>query len=97
MLNGEYFDSSVEEVAKEKGLYTEGRPYGPYETAIGQGTVIRGWDIGFQLMNQGSKATLYVPSTLAYGSRSRSAQIGPNSILVFDVELVEIVTNDQPE
>lgn len=90
VLNGEYFDSSVEEIAKEKGLYQEGRSYGPFETVIGQGAVIKGWDEGFQLMNAGSKATLYIPSPLAYGSRARSKQIGPNSILVFDVELVEI-------
>lgn len=94
VLNGEYFDTSIEEVAKEQGLYTEGRSYAPFETAVGVGAVIKGWDEGFQLLNQGSKATFYIPSTLAYGPRARSAQIGPNSILVFDVELVEVKSND---
>lgn len=89
VLNGEYFDSSIEEVAKEKGLFTPGRTYGPFEFQLGTGAVIKGWDEGIALLNKGSKATLYIPSPLAYGPRQRSAQIGPNSILVFDVELVD--------
>jgi len=91
VLNGAFFDSSVEEVARENGKYQEGRTYGPFETAIGQGQVIRGWDEAFQLMNQGSKATLYIPSGLAYGPRARSEEIPANAILIFDVELVEII------
>ena len=90
VLNGPFFDSSIEEVAKEKGVYTEGRPYGPFETVLQNGAVIQGWVEGFQYLNKGSKATLYIPSTLAYGPRARSQQIGPNSILVFDVELISI-------
>ena len=92
VLNGAFFDSSIEEVAKEKGLYKEGRTYGPFETAIGVGGVIKGWDEAFQLLNEGSKATLYIPSGLAYGTRERSAEITANAILVFDVELIEIIT-----
>ena len=91
VLNGAFFDSSVEEVARKNGLYSEGRTYGPYETVIGQGAVIRGWDEAFQLMNEGSQAILYIPSGLAYGPRARSAEITANAILVFDVELVEII------
>lgn len=91
VLNGAFFDSSIEAVARENGLYTEGRPYGPFETVIGQGAVIRGWDEAFQLMNQGGKSTLYIPSGLAYGARARSEEIPANAILVFDVELVEII------
>lgn len=91
VLDGAYFDTSVEEVAKENGLYQEGKPYAPLETVIGQGRVIKGWDEAFQLMNTGSKATLYIPSGLAYGPRARSAEITANAILVFDVELIEII------
>lgn len=91
VLNGAFFDSSIEEVARENGLYQEGRTYGPFETAIGQGAVIRGWDEAFQLMNEGSKATLYIPSGLAYGPRARSEEITANAVLVFEVELVEII------
>ena len=78
-------------VAKEQGIYQEGRPYQPFTFPIGQGRVIKGWDEGIGLLNVGTKATLYIPSTLGYGSRSAGAVIKPNSILVFDVELLEIV------
>lgn len=90
VLNGAYFDSSNEEIAKENGLYNERRPYGPYTFPLGQGQVIKGWDEAIALLNEGSKARIYIPSTLGYGSRDYSATIRANSILVFDVELVEI-------
>lgn len=90
ILDGEYFDTSLEDVAKEQGLYQEQREYKPFEFEIGKGMVIKGWDEGISLLNEGTKATLYIPSTLAYGSRSAGNIIKPNSILVFDVELVGV-------
>jgi FKBP-type peptidyl-prolyl cis-trans isomerase FklB len=53
--------------------------------------VIKGWTEGLQLMKAGSKYQFYVPADLAYGERGAGADIGPNSTLLFDVELVEIV------
>lgn len=92
VLDGEYFDSSVKAVAQEKGLYDERRePYGPYPFEIYKGPVILGWHEGISVLNEGSKATLYIPSPLGYGARTRSEIIQANSILVFDVELVEVV------
>lgn len=91
VLNGGYFDSSNKDVAMEKGLYDERRePYQPYTFPIGQGQVIKGWDEGIALLKEGTKARLYIPSPLGYGSRDRSPIIRANSILVFDVELVEV-------
>ncbi|WP_425393027.1 FKBP-type peptidyl-prolyl cis-trans isomerase [Ekhidna sp.] len=91
VLSGEYFDTSIESIAKEQGIYREGRVYEPFTFPIGQGRVIKGWDEGIALLNVGTKATLYIPSPLGYGSRSSGNVIKPNSILVFDVELVDIV------
>ncbi len=88
VLNGEYFDTSIKSVAEEKGLYNEQREYKPLEFPLGQGAVISGWDEGLALLNKRAKATFYIPSGLAYGPRARSEQIPANSILVFDVELV---------
>jgi FKBP-type peptidyl-prolyl cis-trans isomerase len=76
LLNGTVFDSSV-----ERGE--------PYEFALGRRAVIEGWDIGIALMNEGGKATLIVPSKLAYKDRGAGDIIPPFSPLVFDVELVE--------
>jgi FKBP-type peptidyl-prolyl cis-trans isomerase FkpA len=90
-LDGTVFDSSVEEVVREAGLFNPQRQYGAIGFALGQGEVIRGWDIGIGLLAPGGKAKLIIPSPLAYGTQAMGAAIKPNSILVFDVELVEII------
>ncbi len=61
----------------------------PFEFTLGQGQVIKGWDEGIALMNVGGKATLIIPSSIAYGDRDMG-QIPPYSTLVFDVELLEV-------
>ena len=90
LLNGKYFDTSFEKLAKEQNLFMEGRPYEPLELQVATGSVIPGWDEVIQLMNKGSKITVYIPSTLAYGPNKRSEDILENSILVFDMELLDI-------
>ena len=52
--------------------------------------VIAGWTEALQLMNVGSIFRLYIPSKLAYGKRGAGGKIGPNEMLIFDVELLEI-------
>jgi FKBP-type peptidyl-prolyl cis-trans isomerase len=52
-------------------------------------SLIQGWQIAFPLLNKGSKATLYVPSGLGYGTRGSGASIPPNANLIFDVELID--------
>lgn len=73
-LDGTVFDSSV-----ERGQ--------PFEFVLGQGQVIAGWDKGFAMMKKGEKATLVIPSLLAYGPGRQG--IPPFSTLVFDVELID--------
>ncbi|MTI22043.1 peptidylprolyl isomerase [Fulvivirga sp. RKSG066] len=91
VLNGGYFDSSMKDKAQEFGFYNEQRePYEPFSVTLGQGSVIRGWDEGLTYLSEGAKATLYIPSTMAYGPRARGPVIGENSILVFDIELLEV-------
>lgn len=57
--------------------------------------VIPGWQEGMQLIGEGGKAVLYIPSALGYGERGAQT-IAPNSTLVFDVELVEVRPYDNP-
>ena len=91
LMDGTVFDTSIESVAKEAGVFNEGRPYQPLTFQLGIGQVILGWDEGIGLLNAGSKATIFIPSPLAYGERGAGETIKPNSILIFDVELVELV------
>ncbi|MBT6005732.1 MAG: FKBP-type peptidyl-prolyl cis-trans isomerase, partial [Prolixibacteraceae bacterium] len=53
--------------------------------------VIQGWVEALQLMSTGSKWRLFVPSELGYGNQGAGGAIGPNTTLIFDVELLEIV------
>jgi FKBP-type peptidyl-prolyl cis-trans isomerase FklB len=77
LIDGTEFDSS----------YKRGEP-----AVFGVGQVIRGWVEGLQLMPVGSKWKLHIPSDLAYGpSGGPGGSIPPNSVLIFDVELLEIV------
>lgn len=76
LIDGTVFDSSVE----------RGEP-----AVFGVNQVIAGWVEALQLMNEGSKWRLFIPSDLAYGSRGAGQTIQPNSTLIFDVELLEIV------
>lgn len=62
----------------------------PLQFVLGRGQVIRGWDEGIALLKEGGKATLIVPSRLAYGDRKVGQHIEPNSVLRFDVELVKV-------
>jgi FKBP-type peptidyl-prolyl cis-trans isomerase FklB len=73
MINGTIFDSSIQ----------RGQP-----ASFPLNAVIKGWTEGLQLMPTGSKFRFFIPPHLAYGSRQISAQIGPNSTLIFDVELI---------
>ena len=52
--------------------------------------VIPGWVEALQLMKPGAKYKLFIPSDLAYGERGAGQMIGPNTMLIFDVELISI-------
>lgn len=94
LLDGTYFDSSIKAVAEEKGLYDARRePYQPYDVVVDQSGVIAGWHQMLKLMNKGQKVTVYIPSSLAYKQQQRSEIIKANSILVFDLHLVDITEN----
>lgn len=75
LINGTVFDSS----------YERGEP-----ATFPVNGVIAGWTEALQLMKEGDKWRLFIPGNLAYGSRGAGADIGPNSTLIFDVELLQV-------
>ena len=88
--NGKVFDSSIQAEAQKAGLNQPGRNYEPLQVIAGAGTVIKGWDEGLLLLNEGSKAKFIIPSNLGYGTEGAGEDIPPYSTLVFDIELVKI-------
>lgn len=75
LIDGTVFDSSVE----------RGQP-----ATFGVTQVIPGWVEALQLMKEGAKWRLFIPSNLAYGPNGAGNVIGPNSTLIFDVELIKV-------
>jgi hypothetical protein len=63
----------------------------PFQFKIGQGNVINVWDQGVPGMKVGEKRKLTIPASLGYGARGVPGTIPPNSTLIFEVELVEVV------
>jgi len=67
----------------------QGAPAGPITFVIGSGSLIPGFDQGVRGMKVGGKRRIYVPSSMAYGSRG-SGSIPPNAALVFEIELTNV-------
>ncbi|PYK37078.1 MAG: hypothetical protein DME49_13120 [Verrucomicrobia bacterium] len=75
LIDGTEFDSS----------YTRGQP-----ATFPVSGVIKGWTEALQMMKVGSKYQLFIPAKLAYGERAIGPDIGPNSTLIFEVELLDV-------
>lgn len=79
--DGTEFDSS----------YKRGQPF---QIVLSNNRVIQGWILGLKGMKTGGKRKLWVPAALAYGERQIGTMIPPNSNLIFEIELLEVLTRD---
>ena len=86
-LTDKAFDTSIESVAKANGIYDHNRKYEPSEFILGR--VITGFQFGISQLEIGEKATVFIPSQFAYG-RNGQGNIGPNTPLIFEIELVNV-------
>ena len=93
-IDGKYFDGSDRATAIEKGFFNSQRdqfaPYAPYDVTIDRSQVIMAWHEALKLMNKGAKATIYVPSGLAYGPQRKGDIIKENQVLIFELEMIDL-------
>jgi FKBP-type peptidyl-prolyl cis-trans isomerase FklB len=88
-LDKKIFDSSIEQVARDNGIFSAGRKYQPLRYAVGYGFTITGFEFAISMMHAGEKATVIFPSRLGYGTQA-SGGIPSNSPLIFELELVQV-------
>ncbi|RYG53688.1 MAG: hypothetical protein EOO01_03675, partial [Chitinophagaceae bacterium] len=90
-LDGKVFDSNTDPSFKHpEPLYVNLTN----DPSLGQG-VITGWKDGLLMMKKGSRGKFYVPSNLAYGSRGAGNDIPPYSVLIFDIEVTDVLNREQ--
>ena len=87
-----HYTGWLEDGSKFDSSHDRGKPF---QCVIGSGRVIKGWDQGLIGMQVGGKRKLNVPAPLAYGERQVGPLIKPNSNLVFEIELLEVLTRDE--
>ena len=66
----------------------------PFQIVLSNNRVIQGWILGLKGMKTGGKRKLWVPAALAYGERQIGNMTPPNSNLIFEIELLEVLTRD---
>ncbi|ATL48581.1 hypothetical protein COR50_16210 [Chitinophaga caeni] len=85
LLDGKIFDTN------QDTTFRPGMPLTAFKFKLGEGRVIKGWDVAMAKLKKGAKATILIPSALGYGFRGSQPNIPPNAVLAFDVEVSDII------
>ncbi len=94
LLSKQVFDTSIEQVAKDNGIFSTGRTYQPLKFRPGFNFAIVGFEFAISLMKEGEKATVIFPSRLGYGNQPQGA-VPANSPLIFEIDLLEVKKGPQ--
>ncbi len=86
MEDGSVFDTNLEQVAIDNGIFIEGRQYDVFNFVMGSGSVITGWDIGFRRVRPRTKGIMIIPSPYGYRNQESNDRIPPNSVLLFEFD-----------
>jgi FKBP-type peptidyl-prolyl cis-trans isomerase FklB len=94
LLSNKVFDTSIESVAKANGIFSSGRNYIPLKFPLGNRLLIPGFEYGAAQMEEGDKATVFIPSVYGYGNNS-SGDVPARSPLIFEINLIDVKDGPQ--
>jgi FKBP-type peptidyl-prolyl cis-trans isomerase FklB len=94
LLSNRVFDSSIESVARTAGVFAAGRAYIPLKFPIGRGLLIDGFEYGVSQMEEGDKATVFIPSVYAYGNNPPDG-VPQHAPLIFELNLIDVKDGPQ--
>lgn len=94
LLSNKVFDTSIKQVAIDEGLFSSSRVYTPLDFPVGFNLLIPGFEFGVGQMEQGDKATVFIPSMFGYGKQG-SGSIPSNAPIIFELDLIEVTQGPQ--
>ena len=92
---GDYLSLNFKGKLLDGTVFQESDPSDPFIFQVGYRQVIRGWDLGIREFPLGSKGTIYMPANLGYGKRGAGEKVPPNSPLMFEVEVLKILSEQE--
>ncbi|QDH78606.1 FKBP-type peptidyl-prolyl cis-trans isomerase [Echinicola soli] len=93
LLDETVFDTNIEAVARENGMYNSDRNYAPLE--VYNQKYLPGFLIALSKMEKGDRARVLIPSLYAYGNREYQGRIPANAVLIFDLDLRDVIKNEE--
>ncbi|GGF48787.1 FKBP-type peptidyl-prolyl cis-trans isomerase [Echinicola rosea] len=93
LLDESVFDTNIEAVARENGMFSSERNYAPLE--VYNQEYLKGFIYALLEMEKGDRARVIMPSAWGFGNRAVSGRIPANSVLMFDLEIKDVIKNEE--